>query len=113
MALAVGFAPHHPGGQAAAQFATGGLLATTPVQTGTQDMQFGFAHGALQSEQQPVVKKPLYVQKMLTTGISMFAKISVGVRSIASGPTIRISTARTTKVYGRRSASRTIRMTGS
>jgi hypothetical protein len=35
---------------------------------------------------------------MLTTGMSIFGKISVGVRSIESEPTIKISTARTTKV---------------
>jgi hypothetical protein len=56
-------------------------------------------------------EKPLYVQTMLTTGMSMLGKISVGVRSIASGPTIKINTARTTNVYGRRSASLTIHMT--
>src|ERR1700730_6011211 len=47
---------------------------------------------------------------MLTTGMSMFGKISVGVRTIASIPIIRISIAITTKVYGRRNASRTIHM---
>ena len=38
----------------------------------------------------------------------MFGKMSVGVRAIASGPTIRMSSASTTNVYGRRSAIRTI-----
>jgi|SRR5260370_19460887 hypothetical protein len=45
---------------------------------------------------------------MLTTGMLMFGKISVGVRTIASIPIMRISMAITTKVYGRRNASRTI-----
>ena len=38
----------------------------------------------------------------------MFGKMSVGVRAIVSGPTIRISSASTTNVYGRLSATRTI-----
>src|SRR5260370_29839084 len=45
---------------------------------------------------------------MLTTGISIFGKISVGVRTIASIPIMRISMAITAKVYGRRNARRTI-----
>src|SRR6267143_2539168 len=45
---------------------------------------------------------------MLTTGILMFGKISVGVRTIASAPMMRMSMDTTTKVYGRRNASRTI-----
>src|SRR5262245_57035203 len=45
---------------------------------------------------------------MLTTGMLMFGKISVGVRSAASAPMIRIKIANTTNVYGRLSASRTI-----
>lgn len=56
-------------------------------------------------------EKPLYDQTMLTTGISMFGKMSVGVRRIASGPAIRMRIASTAKVYGRRRASRTIHMT--
>src|ERR1700730_17177139 len=38
----------------------------------------------------------------------MLGKMSVGVRAIVSGPTMRMSRARTTNVYGRRSAIRTI-----
>src|ERR1700730_677880 len=45
---------------------------------------------------------------MLTTGMLMFGKISVGVRTIASAPMIRMSMANTTKVYGRCNASLTI-----
>src|SRR3954447_18120190 len=44
--------------------------------------------------------------------MSMFGKMSVGVRRIASGVAIRMSSARTTKVYGRSSARRTIHMVG-
>ena len=40
----------------------------------------------------------------------MLGKMSVGVRTIASGPRIRISSASTTNVYGRFSATRTIHM---
>src|SRR5882672_11170003 len=51
---------------------------------------------------------PLKVQMMLTTGISMLGKMSVGVRTIASVPRIKIRTANTAIVYGRLSASLTI-----
>src|ERR1700674_3220090 len=47
---------------------------------------------------------------MLITGILIFGKMSVGVRTIESGPSMRINMARTTKVYGLCSASRTIHM---
>src|SRR5580704_8780979 len=45
---------------------------------------------------------------MLTTGMLMFGKMSVGVRTIESPPMIRMSMDTTTKVYGRLSASLTI-----
>ena len=51
---------------------------------------------------------PPYVQTTVTTGMLMFGKMSVGVRRIVSGPTNRIRIARTTNVYGRFSAMRTI-----
>src|SRR5579859_4376913 len=54
--------------------------------------------------------RPLNVQIMLTTGILMFGKISVGVRTIASDPRIRIRMAITTMVCGCFSASLTIHM---
>ena len=52
--------------------------------------------------------RPAYCQATPITGMPMFGKMSVGVFSAASTPTIRISTARTMKVYGRCSATRTI-----
>src|ERR1700740_463895 len=45
---------------------------------------------------------------MLTTGMSIFGKMSVGVRTIARPPKIKIRIATTTNVYGRFSASFTI-----
>src|SRR5271163_5228967 len=45
---------------------------------------------------------------MLTTGILMLGKMSVGVERIESGPRINSNIANTTKVYGRRRARRTI-----
>src|ERR1700737_5419782 len=48
---------------------------------------------------------------MLTTGILMFGKMSVGVRKIASVPRIKIKIASTMNVYGRFSATLTIHMT--
>src|SRR5258708_26740556 len=51
--------------------------------------------------------RPVYCQTTPITGIRMSGKMSVGVRSAASGPMIRRSSASTTKVYGRLSAIRT------
>src|SRR3954462_12455241 len=51
---------------------------------------------------------PLYCHTTVTTGMSMIGKISVLIVSMLTIPRTRISTAMTTKVYGRRSASRTI-----
>src|SRR5205085_2895493 len=45
---------------------------------------------------------------MLTTGMSMLGKMSVGVRTMASAPRIKIRIANTAIVYGRLSASLTI-----
>src|SRR4029077_6304934 len=50
---------------------------------------------------------------MLTTGISMVGKISVGVRTIASPPMIRMRIDITTKGYAPRNASRTIHIESS
>src|ERR1700732_333437 len=47
---------------------------------------------------------------MLTTGISMLGKMSVGVRTIASAPKRKIRIPSTTMVYGSFSASLTIHM---
>src|SRR5437879_2976041 len=52
--------------------------------------------------------RPLKVQMMLTTGMSIFGKMSVGVRRIESTPMIRMRMDNTTNVYGRLSASATI-----
>jgi hypothetical protein len=52
--------------------------------------------------------RPWYCQMMLTTGMSIFGKISTGVCRMDSGPMISSRSANTAKVYGRRSASRTI-----
>jgi hypothetical protein len=55
--LAVGLAPHEAHGQAAAQLATGGLVANAAVETGSEHMQLGLAHRPLQPEQQTVVEQ--------------------------------------------------------
>src|SRR5580704_8643141 len=54
---------------------------------------------------------PLKLQMMLTTGMSMLGKMSVGVRTIASDPRSRIKIASTTMVCGCFSASLTIHIT--
>src|SRR6266849_2332855 len=53
---------------------------------------------------------PVKFQMMLTTGMLMFGKMSVGVRKIESVPRIKIRMASTTNVYGRLSATLTIHM---
>ena len=58
------------------------------------------------------VLSPEYVQTTLTTGMSMFGKMSVGVRRMLATPSITIRTAITMNVYGRRRARRTIHMAG-
>src|SRR5262249_816199 len=54
------------------------------------------------------VFSPLYCQATAMTGMLIAGKMSVGVRVITTGLAIRISSARTTKVYGRSRATRTI-----
>src|ERR1700688_4430326 len=51
--------------------------------------------------------RPVYCQTTPMTGMRISGKMSVGVRSAASGPIISRSSASTTKVYGRLSAMRT------
>src|SRR6266853_1088242 len=51
--------------------------------------------------------RPVYCQTTPITGMRISGKMSVGVRSAASGPMIRSSSARTTNVYGLLSAIRT------
>src|SRR3984893_10781730 len=55
---------------------------------------------------------PVNCHATAITGISIFGKISVGVRRIMTGLKTKISTARTMKVYGRSSATRTIHIIG-
>ena len=51
---------------------------------------------------------PPYCQATAITGMLMVGKMSVGVRAMTMGLTIRIRRARTMKVYGRSRAIRTI-----
>jgi hypothetical protein len=53
---------------------------------------------------------PVNCHATATTGMSMLGKMSVGVRRMRTGLTIRMSRARTTNVYGRSSAILTIHM---
>src|ERR1700730_10202266 len=53
---------------------------------------------------------PLYCQATAITGMLMVGKMSVGVRAMTTGLTMRIRRARTMKVYGRSSAILTIHM---
>src|SRR5579872_107463 len=53
---------------------------------------------------------PVYVQATEMTGMSIFGKMSVGVRRMTAGLSKRMRIARTTNVYGRLRASLTIHM---
>src|SRR5262249_17335524 len=55
-------------------------------------------------------ERPLYCHTIATTGRSMYGKMSTGIVVIEMPPRIATSSAITTKVYGRLSASRTIHM---
>src|SRR5262249_31509078 len=54
--LTILLAPHEAHGKSAAQLATRRLVTDPAEQAGTQYMQLGFAHGALEAEQQSIVK---------------------------------------------------------
>ena len=55
--LAVVVAPHEADRQAAAQLAAGCFVADAAFETGAEDVQLGFTHRALESEDQPVVEQ--------------------------------------------------------
>ncbi len=57
-------------------------------------------------------ESPVYCHTTVTTGISIFGKMSVGIDVMLKAPSSRIRNAKTAKVYGRRSASRTIHIIG-
>src|SRR6267143_5704127 len=56
-------------------------------------------------------ERPLYCQTTVTTGMSISGKMSVGVFLMDATPSNKMSSAITTNVYGRRSASLTIHIT--
>ena len=56
----------------------------------------------------PNINIPVIAVAWQFTGMSIFGKISVGVREIITGLRTKMSTARTMKVYGRSRATRTI-----
>ena len=55
--FAVGLAPDQPNWQAAPQFASGRLIADPAVEAGPKDIEFRFAHRALQSEQEAIIEQ--------------------------------------------------------
>src|SRR5215831_2432239 len=54
--FAILFSPNEAHGQPAPQFSASGLVANTAVEAGADNVQLGFAHGAFQPQQQPVVE---------------------------------------------------------
>jgi hypothetical protein len=55
--LAIGFAPDKADGQAATQFAASCLVADASIESSADDVQFGFTHGALETEQEAIVEE--------------------------------------------------------
>ena len=55
--FAVGLAPDQPNWQAAPQFASGRLIADPAVEASSKDIEFRFAHCALQSEQEAIIEQ--------------------------------------------------------
>lgn len=55
--LTIGLAPDKADWQSSAQFTARRLAANAAVEAGPQDMQLGFAHGALEPEQKAIVEK--------------------------------------------------------
>ena len=55
--LAVGLAPDKADRQPSAQLTARRLIANAAVEAGPQDMQLGFAHGALKPEQEAIVEE--------------------------------------------------------
>ena len=53
----LGFAPDKADRQSSAQFAARRLVANAAVEAGSQDIQLGFAHGALEPEEEAIVEK--------------------------------------------------------
>src|SRR5689334_8410989 len=54
--FAIYLAPDEADRKGATQLAASGLVANSTVEAGAQDVQFGFAHGALEAEQQAVIE---------------------------------------------------------
>src|SRR5580658_2984744 len=54
--LTISLTPDEARRYTAAQLASGGLMANPAVETGPQNVQFGFRHGALETEHEAVVE---------------------------------------------------------
>ena len=55
--LTIGLAPDKADWQSSAQFTARRLAANAAVEAGPQDMQLGFAHGALEPEQEAIIEE--------------------------------------------------------
>ena len=54
--FAIDLTPDEPDGKGATQLAASGLVANSTDEAGAQDVELGFAHGALEAEQQAVIE---------------------------------------------------------
>src|SRR5262249_44613699 len=69
--LAVGFTPDKAHGQATPQFTAFGLITNTAVEPRTNDMQFGFAHRPLESQQKAVIEQCRVIDAVIVTNQSV------------------------------------------
>src|SRR6266566_2242571 len=69
--FAIRFSPHETHRQTAAQFAARSFVANAAVQPGTNDVQFRFAHGPLETEQQTIVEQCRMIDTVVVSNQSV------------------------------------------
>ena len=69
--FAILFSPDEADGQSAAQFAASGFVADAAIQPGANDVQFGFAHRALEAEQQTIVEQRRMIDAIVVANESV------------------------------------------
>ena len=65
------FSPDHAHGQAAAQFSASGLVANASVQAGANDVELGFTHRALESQQKSIVEQRRMINAIVVANESI------------------------------------------
>ena len=60
--LPFAFTPEESDGQTASEFSSFGFIANGAVEAHAQDVQFGFGHGAFESEQKAVIEQAWMIE---------------------------------------------------